>query len=221
MKRPLLLGHRGVRGRKYGVRENTMRAFDLALRHGCDGFEFDVRVTADQCAVVCHDARFARVTVAKAPAEELRLLPLLEDVLAAYGGRAFLDIELKVPGVASCLCSALARNRPPRDYVVSSFLPEVLAELKAQDSSIPLGLICERRAQLGGYRGLPIQYVIAEHSLISEELVAEVHRAGKKLFAWTVNAPETMLRLAQWEADGIISDKPDLLVRTVAELVAR
>jgi glycerophosphoryl diester phosphodiesterase len=50
--RPLLLGHRGAS--KYAP-ENTLAAFDLALKHGCDGFEFDVRYTSDGTTVLCHD----------------------------------------------------------------------------------------------------------------------------------------------------------------------
>ncbi len=40
--KPLLLGHRGA---KSYAPENTIEAFELALQHGCDGFEFDVRLT--------------------------------------------------------------------------------------------------------------------------------------------------------------------------------
>src|SRR5437660_5423339 len=95
---PLLLGHRGARATK-SVSENTIAAFDLALQHGCDGFEFDVRLTADGRPVICHGGRFAGITIARAACKRLPALPLLEDVLARYGSRAFLDIELKVPGL--------------------------------------------------------------------------------------------------------------------------
>ena len=50
--RPLLLGHRGAS--KYAP-ENSLAAFDLALKHGCDGFEFDVRYTCDGRTVLCHE----------------------------------------------------------------------------------------------------------------------------------------------------------------------
>jgi len=32
-----------------------VEAFNLALEHGCDGFEFDVRYTQDDRAVICHN----------------------------------------------------------------------------------------------------------------------------------------------------------------------
>ena len=35
------------------------------------------------------------------------------------------------------------------------------------------------------------------------------------LFAWTVNEKASMFRLADWGVDGIISDKTELLVRTL------
>ena len=56
MSRPLLLGHRGARALK-SIPENTIASFDRALADGCDGFEFDVRLTADEEPVVCHDPK--------------------------------------------------------------------------------------------------------------------------------------------------------------------
>src|ERR1700731_4032647 len=108
MKPPSLLGHRGLLSRSFSVRENTFAAFDLALQHGCDGFEFDVRLTADNHAVICHGHRFASITIAKATAARLRVLPLLEDILERYANRAFLDIELKVPGIESHLLNMIS-----------------------------------------------------------------------------------------------------------------
>src|ERR1700681_4017201 len=92
--RPLLLGHRGARALK-SIPENTLASFDQALADGCDGFEFDVRLTADNKPVVCHDARTRDVEIARASAGQLTALPQLHDVLARYQKSAFVDIELK------------------------------------------------------------------------------------------------------------------------------
>jgi glycerophosphoryl diester phosphodiesterase len=215
MARPLLLGHRGLRGRRYGVRENTMAAFDVALEHGCDGFEFDVRLTADGCGVICHDAKYRGMRILTSAADRLRDLPRLEDVLARYAERAFLDIELKVLGLESCVTAALLRNPPRRGCVISSFVPKILSELSARDRSLPLGIICETQRQLSSWQDLPVEYVIAKESLVSRELLSETRSAGKKLFVWTVNSKKSILRLTEWRVDGIISDRTDLLVETV------
>jgi len=57
--------------------------------------------------------------------------------------------------------------------------------------------------------------VIPHHSLVTRDLVQEVHRVGKKLLTWTVNDPTAMLRFAEWRVDGIISDETELLVQTL------
>ena len=56
---PLNIGHRGAAGE---APENTMAAFELAMRQGADGIEFDTHLTADGVAVVIHDSRLDRTT---------------------------------------------------------------------------------------------------------------------------------------------------------------
>jgi len=208
--RPLLLGHRGARGRKYRVPDNTVAAFDLALKHGCDGFEFDVRLTSDGCALLCHDRMFHRLRLSANPAARFKELAHLEEILARYSSRAFLDIELKVPGLESRLLSALRRHPPTCGYVVSSFSPEVLGSLRARARSVPLGIICKTRRQLSRWPLLPVEYVIAHKTLIAPRLAAQVRAAGKRLFVWTVNRRDAIDQMAGWGVDGIISDKPDI-----------
>ncbi len=139
--RTLLLGHRGVRGEK-SIPENTLAAFDFALGRGCDGFEFDVRLSADGQAVICHDASVQGKEIAESSAEQLGL-PGLREVLIRYQRSAFLDIELKVPGLEAITTNLVRELPPARGFVVSSFLPEVIEAIHGIDKAIPLGLICE------------------------------------------------------------------------------
>jgi len=78
-----------------------------------------------------------------------------------------------------------------------------------------LGMICETKEQLELWSKLPVQYVISTHSLMSLKLVQQVQEAGKKVFVWTVNRSADMLRFRQQGVDGIISDNPALLVKTL------
>lgn len=214
MSRPLLLGHRGSRSLR-SVQENTVAAFDLALQHGCDGFEFDVRLSGDGQALVCHDPRSRGMRLATSRRAELAHLPTLEDVLARYGKHGFLDIELKTPDLTDIVVRDLGRHRPGRGFLISSFLPELLVELRARDHSLPLAIILER--QLPPWQELPIDCVVAEKSLITRTLVEQVHDARKRLFAWTVNDQAAMLAFAEWGVDAIISDRTELLVRTLGD----
>src|SRR6195256_638969 len=97
MTLPLLLGHRGARASRQ-IPENSLASFELCLQHGCDGFEFDVRRSADGQAVICHDATVGGVGIANTASKALPL-PTLGDVLQQFAHRAFLDIELKVAGL--------------------------------------------------------------------------------------------------------------------------
>jgi|SRR5579864_252833 len=208
--RPLLLGHRGARAIK-SIPENTSASFERALADGCDGFEFDVRLTADRQAVICHDPRFRSFAIAKAGADLLKDLPRLEHVLDAFGPRAFLDIELKVSGLEEITLELVERCKLMRGYVVSSFLPEVLRSVYRKNPAIPLGLICETTAQLEPWPQLACEYVIVHHALASQELITGIHAAKRLIFVWTVNRASDMKRFAMWGVDGIISDDTRLL----------
>jgi len=214
LPRPLLLGHRGARALS-SVPENTLPSFELALSHGCDGFEFDVRLAKRGCAVICHDAEFRGVPVSQIYDAQSMNLPTLQDVLRKFSKQAFLDIEIKVPGLASEVLLAISEHPPERGYVVSSFLPDVLTDLNAREDSIPLGFIVDERNNLPHWRDLAVQYVIPQHSLVTPELVQEVHEADRILLTWTVNDARRMRLLATWGVDGIISDQTELLVKTL------
>ena len=211
--RSLLLGHRGARAEK-SIPENTPASFDLALAQGCDGFEFDVRLSADGHAVICHDASIHDLEIAKCSAEKLAL-PLLQEILTRYQGRAFLDIELKVSGLERITADLLRDHAPDRGYVVSSFLPGVLQTLHKIDATIPLGLICETRDQFRLWPTLPVVYVIPHYRLVQQSVVAKIKTASKKIFVWTVNVPSDMKRVSAWGVNGLISDHPERLVRTL------
>jgi glycerophosphoryl diester phosphodiesterase len=216
MGRPLLLGHRGARALK-SIPENTIPSFDRALADGCDGFELDVRLTADGKAVICHDPQLLGIEIAEASTEQLRGLPLLQDVLARYEDRAFLDIELKVAGLEKIIADLLRQHSPRRGFVLSSFLPEVLQALRAKNSAMPLGLICETHSELRCWKQLPVEYVMPQHKLATPELIRELKAAGKKIGVWTVNVAADMRRFSERGVDGIISDDTRLLCRTLVE----
>src|SRR5204862_8310971 len=97
---PLLLGHRGARAFT-SIPENSFASFEVAIEQGCDGFEFDVRLTGCGRALLCDNPKIGSVTVSRARANQLRDRPQLEEVIERYGRRGLLALELKVRGVAA------------------------------------------------------------------------------------------------------------------------
>jgi glycerophosphoryl diester phosphodiesterase len=57
---PLIIGHRGAAA---VAPENTIAAFNRALRDGADGIEFDVRLARDGVPVIIHDATLRRTAL--------------------------------------------------------------------------------------------------------------------------------------------------------------
>jgi glycerophosphoryl diester phosphodiesterase len=215
----ILLGHRGAR--KYAP-ENTIAAFEMALEHGCDGFEFDVRLTSDLQPVVCHNPRFCGVTIAKVTFQELfeaaskkcKDISILEEILI-FGERAFLNLELKVTGAEELLIRLLQEYPARKGLIVSSFLPRVVTRLHDLGGAFPLGLICESRRMLAKCRDLPIQAVMLNRGLASAKSVHEMKSTGKEVFVWTVNSEREMVKFAEMGVDGIISDDTKLLAKTL------
>lgn len=209
----LLLGHRGAL--RYAP-ENTIAAFELALEHGCHGFEFDVRLTADRRLVICHDAHAGWRAIEKSRLDQLApAMMCLPEVLEKFAGRAFLDIELKVTGMESEVARLLRQRPPQRGCIVSSYLPEVIERLYAADRSLPLGLICKSPRQLAGWTSVPVGTIFIERSLITPGVVEALQAAGKQVIVWTVNREREMRQFAALKLDGIVSDDTRLLAQTL------
>ncbi|HLJ27014.1 MAG TPA: glycerophosphodiester phosphodiesterase [Candidatus Angelobacter sp.] len=216
----LLLGHRGARN--YAP-ENTFAAFDLALEHGADGFEFDLRSTRSRQILICHDPGLNRLSIRRSTLKQLQahsgapeeFPPCLEDVLQRYASTAFMNLEVKVRGIERLVYRIFRNFAPQRGYFISSFWPSVLRELHRIDSTLILGTLSQTRWQLRRWDRLPAAYVVPNYRLLSRRLVEEIHAAKKLVVTWTVNEPKKMLRAAELGVDGIISDDTKLLRETL------
>lgn len=204
--RPLRLAHRG----DWRVApENTLAALEAAMRvQGCDGVEFDVRLSADGVPVLLHDETLARVQrrpgrVDALAAAELAALavPSLAEVMASLPPDAFLDVELKGEDHRDATADVLrvGRGETGRRAVVSSFEPPTLVAmadrlprwgrwLNAVDLSPPtislaVGLGCAGVSVLWDAL-TPASMRVARH-------------AGLEVAAWTVRRRATFDRLGR------------------------
>jgi len=170
---PLRLAHRG----DWRVApENTVEALLAAMRiPGCDGVEFDVRMSSDGIPVLLHDETLARVQHRPVRVDRMRAsdlaafgVPSLAEVLAALPPVAFMDVELKGEehGDATAGVLLAARGTAGERAVVSSFDPPTLAamadrmpgwdrwlnalDLSPGTMSLALGLGCAGVAVLWG-----------------------------------------------------------------------
>lgn len=114
--RPIVVAHRGASAL---YPENTLAAFQGAIEAGADVVELDVRLTADNVAVILHDLDVAATTDGSGLVHALTLaevkrldasggrgpraeIPTLQEAFEALSGRVGVDIEIKnLPGEPS------------------------------------------------------------------------------------------------------------------------
>jgi glycerophosphoryl diester phosphodiesterase len=73
LPRPTIFAHRGASA--YAP-ENTLAAFELALRQGADAIELDAKLTRDGHIVVIHDQTVDRTTEGRGRVKDMTLAEL-------------------------------------------------------------------------------------------------------------------------------------------------
>ena len=91
--------HRGLFDTEKGILENTLAAFENAVKHGY-GMELDVQLSRDGVVVVCHDGDLMHVYGKESVIKDLDyaqmpFLPTLEQVLHLVDGQTPIIVELK------------------------------------------------------------------------------------------------------------------------------
>ncbi len=158
-----IIAHRGASG--YAP-ENTVSAFELALKMGSKAFEFDVHMTRDKQLVVHHDydlrrtagtpARIAdldyaalkKINVGNKFGFPVERVPLLDEVLHLISPKAeWINLEIKndgnvYPGLEEALLGFI-RSRPglAEKLLFSSFDYGTLKRLRALDKTVKLGYL--------------------------------------------------------------------------------
>lgn len=186
--------------------ENSLAAFAAALAvPGCDGIEFDVRLSSDGVPVVVHDDTLSRVfgragrvdAMAGRDLEEAGV-PSLADTLAMVPHSATINVDLK--GIHDrAVVEVLAAGRGPdlMNGVVSSFLPETLERVGRLAPAWRRWLNARHMSAdtVRTARDLGCEAVSLEFHGIDEQSFEAARSAGLDVAAWTVRRRDTYGRL--------------------------
>lgn len=232
--RPFVLGHRGARAH---APDNTLRAFELAIEHGADGIEVDVRMTADGALCIAHDEeihfeefprllRLGRLT--KSQLGKLHLpgghrVPTLRGVLE-FQARTGCMVNVELKGEVengAWMCEQAAREirvHGGNGLVLSSFSPLTVKRLTKLLPEIPTALLFDKDQTLM-QRVLPLSPLGAvgahpEDACVTPEMVTRLKRKGAFVGVWTVNDSARAKALAEMGVDVLISDDPGPIVRS-------
>jgi glycerophosphoryl diester phosphodiesterase len=230
--RPLVFAHRGGGAL---APENTMAAFDNGLALGADGIELDVRLSCDGVVVIHHDRTLDRTTplkgaVAARTADELSRagIPTLASVLAAYrDARVIVELKLNQRELAAAAVGVIRDAGAVDRVCVGSFGYRVLRAVRGLEPAVATSAAREEvrwalyRSKLrwpvgpAAYDGYQVPEFAGPTRVISERFVQDAHGAGLGVQAWTVDAVADARRLMAWGVDGLITDRPDLIVPIV------
>lgn len=208
-----IIAHRGA---CFDAPENSLEAFELALRQGADGIELDVHLSADGVPVVCHDGTTARTTdgdlaIASTRLDDLRALrqpngerlPTLAEVADLVRGRGVLDVELKSGGaaVARAVLEVLAATGTRQDALITSFDQGLIVATRAAGFTGRLGLLIGSRSlrpRQRAYETWPLRAVertgadtlVIHHRLLHPPLRRALRARSFGCMLWTATEDE-------------------------------
>jgi glycerophosphoryl diester phosphodiesterase len=222
-----VIAHRGASAH---APENTLAAVDLAADLQAHLVEVDVQLTKDGHPVVIHDTTLRRTTdvrsrfpgrgpcsVADLTLAEIRALdagswfdaryagaqvPTLQEVLDTLRGRAGLLLEVKAPNLYPGIAEAVATVLDGEGWL--------------------------RAGCAGLLGGPPARHRFTEpptwasqrnrnHRRVTGRFVDMVHRHGMVTWPYTVDDPNRMRALIDLGVDGIITNRPDVLLDVLAQ----
>jgi glycerophosphoryl diester phosphodiesterase len=220
---PIAFAHRGARAH---APENTIEAFELALRLGATGLESDVWLTADGVAVLDHDG-VVRIRRRKRPIRDLvrsqlpAHIPSLAEMLAACGTGYALSLDLKDHAAGAEILRTVREHEPA--MVERTWLCDIdLDRLRALRAAHPdVGLLLstrldrikegpERRAATLARDG--IDGINLNRRDWNGGLVVLVHRFELVAFGWDMQLEHELRDGLRMGLDAVYSDHVDVMV---------
>lgn len=231
-----VFAHRGASG---SAPENTLKAFEKAIKLGATAVELDIHLVEEELYVF-HDRRLeatssGRGLIDVVSAEYLRsitvsgeAIPRLIDVLALLKPHNIeVNIELKGLSVLPAFIALYAKFVEQQIYdpnllLISSFNHRQLYDFKQHYPQAKVAPLIE---------GIPFDLakVVTDldaysiHlglSFITQEMIEDAHRRGAKVYVYTVDFIDDIEMLAKRGVDGIFSNFPDEALATITQISA-
>jgi glycerophosphoryl diester phosphodiesterase len=222
---PITFAHRGARAH---APENTLEAFELALRLGASGLESDVWMTADGVAVLDHDG-VVKSGLRKRPISEFERsalpahIPTLLELLETCGTGYSLSLDLKDPASAHAIVEVITSvdsSLLERTWLCEAGLNRVI-ELRESFGDTPIRLL--QTTRLERIKGTPERRAeyLARHRIDGINLhrtdwngglAALFHRFGLVTFGWDMQHEHELRTGLRMGLDAVYSDRVDVMI---------
>ena len=236
----MIMAHRGYSAQ---APENTIPAFQMCIDNRCPAAELDVQMLADGTVVVLHDDNLKRTTgldksVWEVTYDEIKdldngsffdasfsgtTIPTLDEVIRLAGrekDKLFLNIEIKRNGHDEGIVEKVVeiiRENNYMDYCdVTSIDYETIEDVRKIDPEILTAYTTV--VGIGDIGSLDAADIISiTETFATYENIDLIHRAGKRVFVWTVNDEETIKKLISLNTDAILTNDPDLCRKIISQ----
>ncbi len=234
--------HRGFSG---AYPENTMLAFEQALKAGCEGIEFDVHLSRDGEVVILHDETVDRTSHQSGTVKDMTYAELQQvDVSYRFGGQygvqriptlreyfelvqerdIVTNLELKTgvyeyPGIEAAVYEQIRAYHMEKKVVISSFNHHSVLRMKALAPELACGFLSDTWIlDVGDYvESYGVEAYHPEFHMLTVKALADLKAHSIQINTWTVNQPEDIRHMIALGVDGIISNYPDRVAELLKE----
>ena len=224
-----VVAHRGA-WKALDLPENSIASLQHAIKLGCVGSEFDVRMTSDNIAVVNHDPTFFGLEIEKVKYKDLlahklsngEKIPTLEEYIIAglnKNKKTRLVLEIKPSAMGKVRAIEIAEKvyyqivalkaQKMVDYI--SFDIEMLKMLVRLNPKITTqhlnGDLSPQEIKALGISGIDYNYQVFKKK---PEWIKQAKELGLILNVWTVNNADDIDYFLQQKFDFITTNEPEL-----------
>jgi glycerophosphoryl diester phosphodiesterase len=217
--------------------ENSLAAFDHAVKLGYQYLETDVHATKDGVLLAFHDAVLDRVTGSQGVIAELshaeaahalidgrEHIPTLTDLLELFPQTRF-NIDIKSDAAVAPLAEMLTATGSLDRVCIASFSESrINAFRRLVGPSVPTGctpisvaahLFLPRIRLFDVLRGKGVVLQVPRRrgrlTIVTPGFVTRAHANGVPVHVWTIDEPDEMNELLDMDVDGLITDRTDVL----------
>jgi glycerophosphoryl diester phosphodiesterase len=165
-------------------------------------------------------------------------VPTLDEVFQRFPEmRYVIEIKLTQNPIQDPLCNLIREHEMQKNVLIASFHDEAMQNFRAACPEVAtsasrgevtafvlLGKLFLSGLLVPQYESIQPPYDPAESMnipIMTRRFIREAHAKNVAVEPWTVNDPELMKQYIEWGVDGIITDRPDLMIEVMKELGLR
>ena len=208
----LVIAHRGSHAE---YNENTLAAFEAAVKLNVDGIETDVRISSDDYLVLIHDRIISGREVCALTRKEIEhetgyQVSTLDEALEYFSGIIW-NVEIKTREGLELIIQVLEKYQSNRTILVTSFRHDVIA-ICASSLKVDCGLLVAHRPLslnsllVDSSNITRINHIVWNYDILDGSLLKESAAAGYNNFVYGLETKSEFEYCKGIDVDGVITD---------------